>query len=466
MGIDLMRLVVGRGKADDIAVACAAIEVIVVVEDDILGGFDIGKADDLDVLQPVVEGEGGAGIGAGGCRLGQLDIGGRDVDLVEQLVAVLQPAHIDEDGEDQGEAEHHRSRTGIEAEAQHAIGHDEHDDGADQCLDDRAAAAAEAVAAEHGRCQSRNLQPHAGIGAGAGKAGGVDRIGGADRAAHGQADIVRRTARTADGHQPPAGPRTRQQDMADDGDDDQHAEGEGNAKEAAEAHQIPGVRLVKTHRHRLGVFQQQHVDDRTHDDQRHQRGEKGTQPQITDENAVEQADGTADQDDGRYGRPHRPAGEIEQRQRHEIAERKIRADRQVDAADDDDQHHGDADQCEFAKLPRGDRQVAAAEEIRDQRAEDDDDADQHQKRNGIVDPLLREDFSDNVVGNEAVSQLCKGVRRRQGPPPCLMVNTNRKVGKTRPADRRPCAGQDRINGGSWRIAADPSRCRPARRPWS
>ena len=60
MGEDLHALVVGREEADDVAVAGAAVEVVVAVEDDVLRPFDPAEADQLDVAQLVVQRVGGA----------------------------------------------------------------------------------------------------------------------------------------------------------------------------------------------------------------------------------------------------------------------------------------------------------------------------------------------------------------------------------------------------------------------
>ena len=85
-------------------------------------------------------------------------------------------------------------------------------------LDDRAAAAAEAVAAEHGCGQGRDLEADAGVGAGPAQARGEEDagqrrqharhdIGEAHRAPHRDADIVGGAARAADREDVPAGPR-------------------------------------------------------------------------------------------------------------------------------------------------------------------------------------------------------------------------------------------------------------------
>ena len=54
MGEDLHLLVVGREEAHDVAVARAGIEIVVAVEDDVLGRLDAAEADQLDVAQLVV----------------------------------------------------------------------------------------------------------------------------------------------------------------------------------------------------------------------------------------------------------------------------------------------------------------------------------------------------------------------------------------------------------------------------
>ena len=72
-------------------------------------------------------------------------------------------------------SEHHRSRAGIEAELDHAVGEHQNDDRADQDLGDGAATAAEADAAEDDRRQHRNLQADAGVGAGAAEARSIEQ---------------------------------------------------------------------------------------------------------------------------------------------------------------------------------------------------------------------------------------------------------------------------------------------------
>ncbi len=84
----------------------------------------------------------------------------RHVDLRQQFVAVLQPPDVDEHREQQRQPEHHRSGAAIESDTEYSVGHDLDDDRSDQGFRDRAAATPEAVAAEHGRGQRRDLQSH------------------------------------------------------------------------------------------------------------------------------------------------------------------------------------------------------------------------------------------------------------------------------------------------------------------
>ena len=116
-----------------------------------------------------------------------------------------------------------------DAEAHQAVDHDHHGDRADDRLGRRAAAAAEAVAAEHRRRQGRDLEPDAGIGARAAQARREEHagqrgkrarhdIGEADHAPHRDADIVRGAARAADRQHMPAGPRPAEHQMRGDGD--------------------------------------------------------------------------------------------------------------------------------------------------------------------------------------------------------------------------------------------------------
>ena len=51
MSVDFALDVIGREEADDLALTHAAIEIVVGVEDDVLGTVDLAEADDLDVAQ-------------------------------------------------------------------------------------------------------------------------------------------------------------------------------------------------------------------------------------------------------------------------------------------------------------------------------------------------------------------------------------------------------------------------------
>jgi len=222
-------LMIGAEEAHDVAMARAAIEIVVAIEDDVLRPFDLAEADDLDGAQAVVE-----HIRRAGCvdlrRRRQRQIGGRDIDLGQDAVAVLLPAHVDEDGEQEDHAEDRRGYRTADAEIDQAVGQHEHEQAANDGLGDRAAAAADGGAAEHGGGQRLNLQADAGVGSRAAEAGreqeagqrahGARRdIGEEHHEAHIDAGIEGRAPRPADGRQPPAGPHARQHQMPGERDD-------------------------------------------------------------------------------------------------------------------------------------------------------------------------------------------------------------------------------------------------------
>ena len=263
--------------------ARAGIEIVVAVEDDVLCSVHDAEADNTDLTQAVV-GLHRAVLGRD--RRQQLVEGRRDVDGPEQLVAVLDPAHVEEDGSHQHEAEQQRVHRRRNGQRQQRIGQDEHEDRAHQRLGDRAAAAAERNAAEHGRGQ--RLQFHAGADIRCGRAdAGREQVGGQrdeDRAqhigrehrpAHIDAGIVGRAPRAADGQQPPAIAPAREHDVKRQRDDHHQQERGGKAPELADAEELVGRRIRRVH-HDIGRdIGENHIENRTVDDQRHQRGEEG-----------------------------------------------------------------------------------------------------------------------------------------------------------------------------------------------
>ena len=107
MGEDLLPGIVRREEAHDVAGAVADIDVVVVVEDDVLRPVDAVEADRLDRTQPVVERIGRIAVRGGRGR--QLGIGWRHIDLRQELVPVLQPAHVDRHRRQQHHAEQQRA---------------------------------------------------------------------------------------------------------------------------------------------------------------------------------------------------------------------------------------------------------------------------------------------------------------------------------------------------------------------
>ena len=152
----------------------------------------------------------------------------------------------------------------------------------------------------------------------------------------------------------------------DDEIDQHHAR---HAEDAAAADEIPRRKIGKGRRDLVGIVEQQQIVGGAVDDQRDQRGDEGAQPQIADQEAVDGAErGAAGEGGDDHGR-HRPVQHVEAEQRAEIAQREHRADREVDAADDDDQRHAEHDEADLAGLPAGVGEAAGRQEAGDRAAE-------------------------------------------------------------------------------------------------
>ena len=176
----------------------------------------------------------------------------RHIDLVQHLVAVLQPADVEDHRGRQHDAQHHLVGAGAVAEADQAVVHHQHDDRTHQRLGDRAAPTAQRIAADDGRGDREDLQVEAGAGtcarqaagdeeAGKPRAQARDHIGHEHRLAHLDAGVVGRAPRTADGQDVPAGARAGQRDMDDDGEHDGGDHGNRDAIDSAIADEVPEI---------------------------------------------------------------------------------------------------------------------------------------------------------------------------------------------------------------------------------
>ena len=174
------------------------------------------------------------------------------------------------------------------------------------------------------------------------------------------------------------------------------------------ADEVPDLRIGKAAGNLHRVFEQQHVDDGADNDQRHQRRQKCAQPEQADQHAVEQADQAAGSERAEECGADRPTENVHHGQRGEIAEREIRADREIDAAGDHDDHHGEHDEAELAELSQRNNQAGGTEEIGDQIAEQRDRNDEKGEWRDIIDPALGENLAEHMVGDVFVARANKG----------------------------------------------------------
>ncbi|MPN50654.1 hypothetical protein SDC9_198286 [bioreactor metagenome] len=137
---------------------------------------------------------------------------------------------------------------------------------------------------------------------------------------------MRRPARAAYRHGAPAGARTGDQQVADHGHDDQQRKRKRYAEHIAHADEVPHRVGEKAHGHGLHIFQQQHVHNGPHDDEGDQGRQKGSQPQVSNQQSVDQPHCAACEHRAQYGCPQRPMGKVQQCQCREVAQRKVGAD--------------------------------------------------------------------------------------------------------------------------------------------
>ena len=207
---------------------------VALVKDHILGPLQFAKANRVGNRQPVVQRIGRARPRLGRLRRPHREVNWRDVNLVQHLVAVLQPADVDRHRHRQQQAQHHLVGAGAIAQPDQPVGHHQHDDRAHQPLGNRAAPAAKTVAAHHRRCKRGNLQPLPGAGAGAAEPRADQETGNRRSDAgkhvsekhhppHLDAGVVGRAPRAPYRQHMPAGAGSGQRDM---GHDRQHHSGQ------------------------------------------------------------------------------------------------------------------------------------------------------------------------------------------------------------------------------------------------
>ena len=128
------------------------------------------------------------------------------------------------------------------------------------------------------------------------------------------------------------------------------------------------------------------------------------QPEIADQQAVDQPDQRPDadrRDDGGLGRPF---GDVDQRQNGEVGEREVGADAEIDAARQHDDRHADDDQSELADLSRSVDDAPQRQEIWNRRGHVGRDRDEKEDGNCVVDPLSAKQLADDMIGDIPIAQ--------------------------------------------------------------
>ena len=260
------------------------------------------------------------------------------------------------------------------AEPDEPIDQQRDDDRAHQRLADRAAPAAEAVAAEQRRRHDREFEADAGVGADAGKPRRVkhageagehagDDIGQAHRAPHRDAGVVGRATRSADRRDAPADAQPGHDEWPTIAMTIRTTKTDRHAEDRSGPDEVEGVGLdvARSDLHRVDL--QQELDDGSYQRQHDERRQERAQPQKPIKQAIDQSDERADADRRDDGGLRRPSGDVDQRQSGEVGEREVGADAEIDAAGEHDDRHADHDQSKLADLPRGVGEISEREEI-------------------------------------------------------------------------------------------------------
>ena len=319
--------VIGREEADDLALPDAAIEIVVLVENDVFGTVDLAEADDLDVAKAVVH------------RVGRRRSGGegRRAAAAPDRPATHRPWRAD-CAAICPSARRWRSRTAAPSRPPSTTRRSASPSLTSPLVNSETMIAPiRALPIEprppptllppsSAAVTDRELEADAGVRAGAGKPRRVERageageqagddIGQAHRAPHGDAGVVGGATRSADRHDAPADAQPGQDDLRDDRrSTTRTSDAERRAQHRSGADKVPGRRLHVARSDLHGIDLQQQLDDRPNERQHDERGQERAQPQKADEQAVDQADQRADADGRRDGRCHRPFRDIDQRQ--------------------------------------------------------------------------------------------------------------------------------------------------------
>ena len=231
MGKDLRFLVIGSEEADDFAVPCAAVQVVIPVKDHVFRAFELAKANVFCRGNLVVEGVGRDRIGQGRLGFSHTMIDRRHIHLIQNLMSVLKPANVQHNGGSQHEPQHHLVCAGSIPQPDEAIVHDENDDGTHDALGNGAAPTPQTVAANHGRRERQNFEIKPGTGASAAQAAGNQEtrnagtnagndIGHEDCFAHADARVMGRAAGAANRQHVKSGARACKRNMGGDGNGD------------------------------------------------------------------------------------------------------------------------------------------------------------------------------------------------------------------------------------------------------
>ena len=214
------------GKADNISVTGRAVQPIMPIQDNVLGAFDSIETDDFGSDQTVVLRVWRAAAACYRCHRGKRQHRWIDINLLNDLAAILRPFDVDADGCQEDDAGDGGRDVAGDTDTNETVGHDKDDDGADHCPPHRATPAGDRRATNDDRGQCLEFPADAGGRVRAALAGRVkDSAGGTQQAREyigreqhaldANSSVARRFAAGADRGEMPAIARAAQKNMPD-----------------------------------------------------------------------------------------------------------------------------------------------------------------------------------------------------------------------------------------------------------
>ena len=225
----------------------------------------------------------------------------------------------------------------------------------------------------------------------------------------------------------------------------------GQAHPGAVAQKVPHRRLGHIAGNLGGIAQAQDLIDRAKNNQGNERGQKRTQAQVANQNAVDRAQQAAAHYRAQHRHGHWPLQDVHHHQRAKVGQGKDGADRQVNAAHNHHQCQAKHNKAHFTGLAQGVGHHDGGVKAGHQLARGDDHQRQQDHGNSGLGPALGQDLAKPVVRPVPVTQsgqgFAHGVHHFRGNKEKRVATPQGSSHPNQPGPRRP--GLDAYLAGSF-----------------